>query len=173
VKRSAARGLTLVEAVLTAGLLGLLLLVAFRLLRPPMALQGWISEAEVQRQANAALDILVSELKQAPPGSLSWDPPWTSDELAFGKALSAPRPDGMILPSRVGYFLSEPTPGVFALSRFDGSERTEVLLNLEPPSADAPLFTREPELRIVMISLRVHLPGKPPLRIVRRVALRE
>jgi prepilin-type N-terminal cleavage/methylation domain-containing protein len=166
------RGLTLIEVMISSMIVAMIALASVRLLKIPFILQGWISQSGVEAQAHPALDRMVKDLKEGIPNSVHWTESATPAALRFGKARLVKNSSQKTDILEVGYiFGATESSGEGVLYRVEGGSPTVVLSHILPPSPDQPLFTLDPELHIITVSLRMRPPGRPEERFVRRVAM--
>jgi prepilin-type N-terminal cleavage/methylation domain-containing protein len=165
------KAFTLIEVIITAAILAAVALAAARMLKIPFAMQGWVSEAEVERQANTALDRWVKDLKEAVPNSIPWNAPPSPASLAFEKTRFDPVTRDPIEPIRIDYAFEASEAGTGTLYRIEAGTRSVILQQVLNPSESDPLFSLDGSLHIVMLSLKLKPAGRPAERFVRRVAL--
>jgi len=154
-------GFSLIEVLIFGSISCFAIYCVAQLLIKPYQMQKTLDASEAPREANRALDTFVNDLKEAAPGSIPWQVLGSTSPLTFAKSQANP----------ITYGYEGPGNGPGALARVEGSSETVVLEPIDAPSAAAPLFQYDPSLHIVMIDVRYHPAGKPPIRLVRRVAL--
>ena len=164
------KGFTLLEVLIFGAISAFALYSVAQLLIKPTQMQRILTASETPREAAHAMDLLVNDLKEAAPGSVQWEVLTSTTPLIF--AQSRLNPDtGIFEPFPLAYGYEGPEDGPGAFVRVEGSTRTVVLQPIDPPSVAAPLFQYDPALHVVMVDIRYHAADRPPLRLVRRVAL--
>ena len=165
------RGVTLIEIVVAMTIGVALIMVMTRLLKVPVAVSGWASDAQVQQVANVALDRWVKDLKEGVPNSFSAGEQSAHGTLAFTKLHLDPDHKADPRLSQIAYQFRPTSDDSGSLYRVQDGSDTVILPNIQNPTAEDPMFTLDTDLRLVMISLRIRPQGRPALRFVRRVTL--
>ncbi len=163
-------GFTLLEVVIFGTISCVVIFCMAQFLTKPSQMQHLLSSSETPPEAAHAMDLLVNDLKEAVPGSTQWEVLTSTMPLSFAKTREN-SDTGKYEPYLVAYGYEGPEKGPGALVRVEESSSTVLLSSIDAPTEAAPLFQYDSALHLIMIDIRYHAVGKPPLRLVRRVAL--
>jgi hypothetical protein len=163
-------GFTLLEVLIFGAITCLALFCITPLLTKTFQMQQRMTSGEIPPEAAHAMDLFVNDVKEAVPGSTAWDVLTSTMPLTFSKGRLTPD-SGKYEATLLTYGYEGPEKGPGAFVRVEGSSSTILLSSIDAPTEAAPIFQYDPSLHLIMIDIRYHAVGKPPIRLVRRVAL--
>lgn len=164
------KGFTLIEVLIFGMITAAVLLgVSKLLIRIPQA-QQLMARADIPLEGKRAMDQLVSDIKEGVPESFQWQVQSSTASLNFAKPRLNPNTH-FYESVPWAYRYRGPDQGLGALVRVIESSETVALDSIEAPTDSAPIFTMDPSLHIVMVDIQYHPTGRPPARLVRRVAI--
>ena len=165
------RGFTLIEVIIFSGIGIFIMLTAVSFLNKPVVIGKMIARTEQERLATHALDRLVADLKEADPSTIAWDVIASTSSLAFSKATFNISSQEYQAPTPVTYSYIPVTNDTGSLIRLENGAKTVLLEHVDKPTPKNPLFQKNGNLHLIMVSLQYRSPGNSPVRVVRRVAV--
>jgi type II secretory pathway component PulJ len=165
------RGVTLMEVIVFGALSAVILLGIAQWLNRPALLGRLAQVADDQRDAQRAIDRLVSDIKEADPTTVNWSVAVSTAPLVLAKPQFDAQRQEYQAPHVIVYYFEPAAGGLGALMRLDGEHAEKVLSPIEAPTAEQPLFQKDPHLPLVTVSVQYRPVGRRPLRLVRRVSL--
>ncbi|HVO33296.1 MAG TPA: hypothetical protein VMU17_05215 [Elusimicrobiota bacterium] len=166
-------GVTLIELVIFSSMAGVMMLAIAYFLNKPGQIQRIVATSDAEQAASAALDRLMNEFRAADPASFPWDVPASSGPLVIAKSNFDMATHSYQGVTKVAYYFQPESESSGSLMRLEQSSGTPkaILTPIDAPTDAEPLFQFDPDLHVVMISVRYHPFGMKPKRIVRRLSI--
>jgi len=170
-------GFTLLELVISCGLIGMSSLWVAGLLKKPNAVLRMMTASDNEKLAANAVNIFVNDLTEADPASIPWTSlptsPGLPSAISFWKLKYDLSNPGSPAQNTYAYSVQSDGAGRGSLIRSVDGHSTVVLSHIDLPTAASPLVQADPDaFHILEISLSYHPDTLAPVLITRRVAIK-
>lgn len=170
-------GFSLAEIIIFSGVTVTLGLWGFQQIRTAHLLQKRVFDATLQKQAFEAVDLMLTDIKEAYPNSIGWTTILPAaggpiDRFSFSKAVFDP---GAVSYSRlIPYELRYDAATRAIRLSIDGVwQANDAVRSVDPPTAADPLVqldTTPDSFHVLIVTVMFRPEGGDPLKIVRHVA---
>jgi prepilin-type N-terminal cleavage/methylation domain-containing protein len=172
------QGFTLAEMMFALAIMGMIGTGFAKMLSSTTKVNQYMQKALQLKLISSGTDLLVNDLKEANPSSIPWDdlaPDTTRySEITFQKVAYAMSTPTSPVTTSIFYSYRSTCTGSAAgcLMRDDGASQLVAMTDLDPPTADDPLFQKNTSYHMITLTFLYHPSGQPRTKLVRQVAIK-